>query len=116
VIVDDDKARAGESTDAGPTGGGLGGQQPCDEACDEPRDQACDERGGDDVLGEPNTDAALRRVRDLLAEHVPLALIADLTVDVSPLAAGLVEGEHDARGAKGGPPHTSGGPETRRRA
>lgn len=57
---------------------------------------------------------AVRRVRALLAMHVPLALIADLTDDLPPTATDLAEGERDApdesrgdaRGSRGSSPGT----------
>jgi hypothetical protein len=39
---------------------------------------------------------AVRRVRALLAQHVPLALIADLTDDLPPTSSDLARDERDA--------------------
>jgi hypothetical protein len=53
----------------------------------------------DDTAGggpDPDDEAAIRRVRELLAAHVPLALIADLTDEVPPAPGELTETEPDA--------------------
>jgi hypothetical protein len=52
----------------------------------------------DDTAGggpDPDDEAAIRRVRELLAAHVPLALIADLTDEVPPAPGELTETEPD---------------------
>ncbi|MDM7855933.1 hypothetical protein [Cellulomonas alba] len=67
---------------------------PADEAGDGSRDDAAD---------------AVRRVRELLAQHVPLALIADLTDDLPPTAADLAHDERDAPDeSPGGARHSRG--------
>lgn len=63
----------------------VGDEKPDARAGDERADARPERAAVREPAGSHDDDAAVRRVRELLAQHVPLALIADLTA--APLAS-----------------------------